>query len=265
MRSPPKAAISVASIEPAGPTQTGPSSDPALPTSLNRPHRRRARRSWCGSLVSPTRSVRSASGRTLSTPRPRSLRAGPWFSCSSRILSPCGQYENARFAPRRAAKRTRRLPRDDRLLQTSRPALPLHERRSSRSGTESSQTLRWREKDSNLWYRGTKAVRGIAGVTGRGPRLLVDGTPETHPLAGDPSNHFVQVPSSARAGRPPQSPCGNHITIWQYDVLRGSLGADSLCNYRTPAVPVVAPDSSGGGPNGRRSGVTRTLVVNLYG
>src|SRR5215813_15512219 len=64
-------------------------------------------------------------------------------------------------------------------------------------------TLRWREKDSNLWYRGTKAVRGIAGVTGRGPRLLVDGTPETHPLAGDPSNHFVQVPSSARAGRPP--------------------------------------------------------------
>jgi hypothetical protein len=69
-------------------------------------------------------------------------------------------------------------------------------------------TLRWREKDSNLWYRGTKAVRGIAGVTGRGPRLLVDGTPETHPLAGDPSNHFVQVPSSARAGRPPQSPCG---------------------------------------------------------
>jgi len=109
MRSPPKAAISVASIEPAGPTQTGPSSDPALPTSLNRPHRRRARRSWCGSLVSPTRSVRSASGRTLSTPRPRSLRAGPWFSCSSRILSPCGQYENARFVPRRAAKRTRQL------------------------------------------------------------------------------------------------------------------------------------------------------------
>ena len=99
----------MASIEPAGPTQTGPSSDPALPTSLNRPHRRRARRSWCGSLVSPTRSVRSASGRTLSTPRPRSLRAGPWFSCSSRILSPCGQYENARFAPRRAAKRTRQL------------------------------------------------------------------------------------------------------------------------------------------------------------
>jgi hypothetical protein len=29
---------------------------------------------------------------------------------------------------------------------------------------------------------------------------VVDGTPEIHPLAGDPNNHLVQVPSIARAG-----------------------------------------------------------------
>jgi hypothetical protein len=30
--------------------------------------------------------------------------------------------------------------------------------------------------------------------------LVVDGTPEVHPLAGDPNNHLVQMPSIARAG-----------------------------------------------------------------
>jgi hypothetical protein len=37
-----------------------------------------------------------------------------------------------------------------------------------RSGTESSQTPRWREMDSNFWYRGTKAVdfRSIPGIVG---------------------------------------------------------------------------------------------------
>src|SRR5215831_11753094 len=72
-------------------------------------------------------------------------------------------------------------------------------------GTESLQTPRWREKDSNLSYRGTKARNSEASRASRVEDLafVVDGTPETHPLAGDPSNHFVQVPSSARAGRPP--------------------------------------------------------------
>src|SRR5215471_7528795 len=44
---------------------------------------------------------------------------------------------------------------------------------SSRSGTESSQTLRWREMDSNFWYRGTKAVgfRSIPGMA-RDRRVL---------------------------------------------------------------------------------------------
>ena len=36
----------------------------------------------------------------------------------------------------------------------------------SSRGTESSLTLRWREMDSNYWYRGTKAVdfRSIPGI-----------------------------------------------------------------------------------------------------
>jgi hypothetical protein len=33
--------------------------------------------------------------------------------------------------------------------------------------------------------------------------LVIDGTPEVHPLAGDPNNHLVQVPSIARAGTAP--------------------------------------------------------------
>src|SRR5436190_20193605 len=30
--------------------------------------------------------------------------------------------------------------------------------------------------------------------------LVVDGTPKVHPLAGDPNDHLVQVPSIARSG-----------------------------------------------------------------
>jgi hypothetical protein len=30
--------------------------------------------------------------------------------------------------------------------------------------------------------------------------FVVNGTPEIHPLAGDPNNHLVQVPSIARPG-----------------------------------------------------------------
>jgi hypothetical protein len=33
--------------------------------------------------------------------------------------------------------------------------------------------------------------------------FVVDGTPEVHPLAGDPHDHLVQVPSIARAGTAP--------------------------------------------------------------
>ena len=33
--------------------------------------------------------------------------------------------------------------------------------------------------------------------------LVVDGTPQVHPLAGDPNNHLVQVPPIARAGTVP--------------------------------------------------------------
>ena len=100
----------------------------------------------------------------------------------ARILSPClvnmrmhVLYRGGR--PRGRGNCQARLPRDDRLLQTSRPALPLRERRSSRSGTESSQTLRWREMDSNSWYRGTKAVdfRSVLGIAG-GSAGLLNGT-----------------------------------------------------------------------------------------
>src|SRR5262245_31555391 len=64
-------------------------------------------------------------------------------------------------------------------------------RRTSRakaSGTESLQTLRWRDKDSNLSYRCTKARNSEASRASRVEDLafVVDGTPETHPLAGDP-------------------------------------------------------------------------------
>jgi hypothetical protein len=33
--------------------------------------------------------------------------------------------------------------------------------------------------------------------------LVVDGTPQVRPLAGDPNNHLVQVPPIARAGTVP--------------------------------------------------------------
>jgi len=33
--------------------------------------------------------------------------------------------------------------------------------------------------------------------------FVVDGTPQVHPLAGDPNDQFVQVPSIARAGTAP--------------------------------------------------------------
>jgi hypothetical protein len=33
--------------------------------------------------------------------------------------------------------------------------------------------------------------------------FVVDGTPEVHPLAGDPNDHLVQVPAIARAGTVP--------------------------------------------------------------
>lgn len=43
-------------------------------------------------------------------------------------------------------------------------------------GTDSSQTPRWREMDSNYWYRGTKAVnfRSIPGIAGVSAGLLND-------------------------------------------------------------------------------------------
>jgi predicted glycosyltransferase len=33
--------------------------------------------------------------------------------------------------------------------------------------------------------------------------LVIDGTPEVHPLAGDPDHHLVQMPSVARPGTAP--------------------------------------------------------------
>jgi hypothetical protein len=54
--------------------------------------------------------------------------------------------------------------------------------------------------DSNLWYRGTKARNSEASRV-EDLAFVVDGTPETHSLASDPSNRFVQMPSIARAGR----------------------------------------------------------------
>ena len=45
-------------------------------------------------------------------------------------------------------------------------------------GTDSLQTHRWREMDSNFWYRGTKAVdfRSILAIVGVSAALLNDTT-----------------------------------------------------------------------------------------
>ena len=52
----------------------------------------------------------------------------------------------------------------------------------------SERTLRWREMDSNYWYRGTKAVdfRSIPGIAGvsAGRRLLVGLRQKTTDLSG---------------------------------------------------------------------------------
>jgi hypothetical protein len=47
-----------------------------------------------------------------------------------------------------------------------------------RLGTKSSQTLRWREMDSNYWYRSTKAVdfRSIPGIARVSAGLVNDTT-----------------------------------------------------------------------------------------
>ena len=49
---------------------------------------------------------------------------------------------------------------------------------SDHPGTEVRLTLRWREMDSNFWYRGTKAVdfRSIPGIAGVSAGLLNDTT-----------------------------------------------------------------------------------------
>jgi hypothetical protein len=40
--------------------------------------------------------------------------------------------------------------------------------------------------------------------------LVIDGTPEVHPLAGDPHHHLVEVPAMARPRTAPPRPSRDH-------------------------------------------------------
>ena len=40
--------------------------------------------------------------------------------------------------------------------------------------------------------------------------LVIDGTPQIHPLAGDANDHLIQVPPEARAGPPLPQPSRDH-------------------------------------------------------
>ena len=46
--------------------------------------------------------------------------------------------------------------------------------------------------------------------------LMIDGAPQVHPLAGDPHDHLVQVPSIARAWTAPPQIAGDHGTELQH-------------------------------------------------
>ena len=79
--------------------------------------------------------------------------------------------------------------------------------------------------------------------------FVVDGTPEVHPLAGDPNNHLVQLPPIARAGTaPPQPPC-DHRSELQHPAPDGlvgdvepSLGEEILDVSVAEREPQVDPD-----------------------
>jgi hypothetical protein len=45
---------------------------------------------------------------------------------------------------------------------------------------------------------------------------MIDGTPQVHVLAGDPHDHFVEVPSLARAWAPPPQVSRNHGPEFQH-------------------------------------------------
>jgi hypothetical protein len=54
--------------------------------------------------------------------------------------------------------------------------------------------------------------------------FVIDGTPEIHPLAGDPNNHLVQMPSIARARTAPPQPPRDHRSELQHPAPDGFVG-----------------------------------------
>jgi hypothetical protein len=54
--------------------------------------------------------------------------------------------------------------------------------------------------------------------------LVVNGTPEVHPLACDPDHHFVQVPPVARATAAPSKPSRDHRSELHHPAADGLVG-----------------------------------------
>jgi hypothetical protein len=54
--------------------------------------------------------------------------------------------------------------------------------------------------------------------------LMIDDTPEIHPLAGDPDHHLVQMPSVARPRTPPSQPSCDHRSELQHPAPDGLIG-----------------------------------------
>jgi len=54
--------------------------------------------------------------------------------------------------------------------------------------------------------------------------FAIDGTPEVHPLAGNPDHHFIQVPSIARAGTALPQPPRDYRSELQHPPANGFVG-----------------------------------------
>jgi hypothetical protein len=54
--------------------------------------------------------------------------------------------------------------------------------------------------------------------------LVVDRTPEVHPLAGNPDHHLIQMPSIARARAAPSQPASDHWSEFQHPASDGPIG-----------------------------------------
>jgi hypothetical protein len=61
-----------------------------------------------------------------------------------------------------------------------------------------------------------RGCRAGAGPACPAPRLVINGTPDIHPLAGDPHHHLVQMPAIAWPRAPPAQPPGDHRPEFQH-------------------------------------------------